>query len=97
MVGIVRMIVDIIFYVIEALLLLRFILVLFVANTSGTFARWIFANSAGLVAPFSNIFPTVKIIGFPVDLTVLFALIVFAIIGQLISRVLYYVSSPRAV
>jgi len=91
MIGIIRLIVNIIFYVIELLLFFRFILVMFAANISGAFAGWIFANSAGLVAPFSNIFPTIKLVGFRLDFTVLFALIVYAIIGQLIVRVLAYV------
>jgi len=95
MLGIVRMIVNIIFYVIEVLLLIRFVLVLFAANISGAFAKWIFVNSAALIAPFSHIFPTVTIAGFPVDFTILFALIVYAIIGQLIVKVLYYIESPR--
>jgi len=97
MFGIARMIVSVIFYVIEALLLLRFMLILFAANLSGTFAKWIFANSASLVSPFKNIFPTVSIASFSVDLSILFALIVYLIIGQLIARVLYYVENPRGV
>lgn len=97
MFGIIRLIVSIIFYIIETLLLIRFILVLFAANISGTFAAWIFANSASLIGPFKNIFPTVSVVGLSVDLTVLFALIIYVLIGQLIDRALYYLEGPRVI
>lgn len=97
MFGIIRLIVNVIFYVIEALLLLRFLLILFAANLSGTFAQWIFTTSASLVAPFGKIFPTVLIGTFAVNFTVLFALIIYALIGQLIIRVLYYFEYPREI
>jgi hypothetical protein len=91
MVGIVKMIVNVIFYVIEFILFLRFILVLFGANLSGAFSKWVFASSASLFAPFKNIFPSMDIVGFKVDFSLLFALIVYVIVGQLIIRVLAYV------
>ena len=94
MFGIVSFVVNVIFYVIEALLLFRFVLVLFSANLSGPFSRWIFAYSTSLIGPFGNIFPTVNVVGFPVDFTVLFALVVYMILGQLIARVLYYFAYP---
>lgn len=89
------MILNIIFYVIEFLLLLRFVLILFSANLSGIFARWIFANSASLVSPFDRIFPTIKLAGLNVDLTVLFGLVVYAIIGQLIISIFQSIANPR--
>lgn len=95
MLGMLILILNIIFYVIEFLLLLRFILILFSANLSGTFARWIFANSSSLVAPFDKLFPTIKVAGLNVDLTLLFALVVYAIIGQLIIGVLQSIVNPR--
>lgn len=88
-------ILNVIFYIIEALLLTRFFLILFSANLSAPFARWIFANSSTLVAPFRNIFPTVDVAGFKIDLTVLFALIIYAIIGQLIIGVIDSIANPR--
>jgi uncharacterized protein YggT (Ycf19 family) len=97
MFGVISLIVNVIFYVIEALLLLRFLLVLFAANISGTFAMWVFTSSASLVAPFRNIFPIVNIGTFAVDFTVLFALLVYAVIGQLILRVIYYFEYPNLV
>lgn len=97
MLGILILILNIIFYLIEFLLLLRFVLILFSANLSGSFARWIFANSASLVSPFDRIFPTIKVAGLNVDLTVLFALVVYAIVGQLIIGVLQSIANPRNV
>ncbi len=94
-VGIIRLIVNVIFYVVEVLLLFRFILIFFAANLSGTFAQWIMANSASLVAPFKNIFSTLHIGAFVIDFTVLLALFVYLLIGQLIMRVLYYFEFPR--
>jgi uncharacterized protein YggT (Ycf19 family) len=94
-IGIMRLIVTVVFYIIEALLLFRFVLVFFAANLTGTFARWIMTNSAALVAPFKNIFPTMHVGAFTVDFTVLLALLVYLIVGQLIMRVLYYFEFPR--
>lgn len=95
MLKIITTIINLVFYAIEALLLMRFVLVLFSANISGSFARWIFANSAPLIAPFRNIFPSIDLAGLIIDFTTLFALVVYAVIGQLIVRVLYSVGNPR--
>lgn len=94
--GIVLIIVNIIFYIIEALLLLRFVLVLFSANLSGAFAKWVFANSANLIAPFKNLFPVVNVAGLQVDLTVLFVLVVYAVIGQLVISILQSILNPHS-
>ena len=97
MLGIVVMILNIIFYLIEALLLLRFVLILFSANLSAPFARWVFDKSQVFLAPFGNIFPRIDVAGFDVDFTVLFALLVYAIVGQLIISLVDLITNSRTV
>lgn len=90
MVRILIFIVNLIFYVIELLLLARFLLKLFAANTAAPFVQWVYSNSAVLVAPFQNIFPNFRLGGFLIDIPTLIALIVYILIGRLIIYILSF-------
>jgi uncharacterized protein YggT (Ycf19 family) len=94
MYGIVSTLVNIVFGVIEFLLLLRFIFKFFVVNTGTPFVAWIYSTSASLVSPFAKILPDLKLGGFVVDFATLVAILVYAFIGYLILQVFSYVS-PR--
>ena len=94
MYGIVSTLVNIVFGIIEFLLLLRFIFKFVVANLSTPFVAWIYSTSASLVSPFAKIVPDLKLGQFVVDFSTLVALIVYAFIGYLILRLFSYVS-PR--
>lgn len=93
----IRFIIGIVFYFIEALLLLRFVLILLGANLANPFASWVLNASNTLLSPFANIFPKVNVGGFAIDFTVLFALIVYVLLGQLILRLLLYLDNDSGV
>ena len=87
--------VYIIFGLIELLLAVRFVLLLVGANTSSAFVSWIYAWSAPFAAPFSSIFGQHVTVAGPgvvmqsvFDWTTLIALVVYAIIGGILVRIL---------
>lgn len=94
MFGIVRTLVNIVFGVIEFLLLLRFIFKFFVVNSGTPFVAWLYSATAALVSPFARILPDLKLAGFVVDFATLVALIVYVLIGYLILQIFSYVG-PR--
>lgn len=84
-----------VFGIIELLLILRFILLLAGANVANAFVMWVYNWSTPFVAPFANIFGqhvTVTGPGVVVqsifDWTTLIALVVYALIGALLVRLL---------
>ncbi|MBV9159394.1 MAG: YggT family protein [Candidatus Kaiserbacteria bacterium] len=77
-----------IFGLIEFLLVLRFVLELLGANPSSQFVAWVYSVSGSLLAPFAGAFPNWDLGGFTIDLSVIFAMIGYAIIFGLISWVL---------
>jgi len=82
-------IVYFIFGLIEALLALRFVLVLLGASTASTFVSFVYNLSAPLVAPFFGMFATSPAFGASrIELETLIALIVYAIVSYLIARLL---------
>jgi uncharacterized protein YggT (Ycf19 family) len=87
MYGIVSTLVNIVFGIIEFLLLVRFIFKFFVANTATPFVAWIYSTSASLVSPFAKIVPDLRLGQFVVDFSTLVALLVYAFIGYLILQV----------
>lgn len=94
MFGVVRMLVNIVFGIIEFLLAFRFIFKFFAANSGTPFVAWIYRMSASLVGPFAKILPDLKLGGFVVDFATLVALIVYAFIGYLILQAFSY-AGPR--
>jgi len=94
MFGVIRMLVNIVFGVIELLLTLRFIFKFFVVNAGTPFVAWTYGASASLVSPFARILPDLKLGGFVIDFSTLVALVVFALVGGLILQVFSYVG-PR--
>jgi uncharacterized protein YggT (Ycf19 family) len=94
MYGIISALVNIVFGIIEFLLLLRFIFIFFVANPSTPFVAWIYGTSASLVSPFARILPDLKLGSFVVNFATLVALLVYAFIGYLILQLFSYIS-PR--
>ena len=81
---------------VEAFLVLRFVLRFFAANPSNSFVHWIYTSSSTLLEPFRSIFPT-EVIGrnHIVDFTALFAMIVYAVFAALVVWLLYLLSPSR--
>ena len=70
----------------EVVLLLRIILRLFAANPGASFVHWVYSTSTTLLEPFRGIFPNAVIHrSYVLDFTALFALIVYALVGLLLT------------
>lgn len=93
MFGIARTLSDIVFGVISFLLSLRFVFSFFVVNASTPFVAWVYGVTAPLVSPFARIFPDLDLGNFVVDFSALTALIIYALVGQLIRQAFYYSGS----
>lgn len=78
--------IDILVGIVEFVLGIRFVLHLLGAGQGNAFMAWLDGTTDQLLAPFSNIFPTIVIGGFAVEFTTLFAMIAYAVIGWLIGR-----------
>jgi uncharacterized protein YggT (Ycf19 family) len=77
--------VNIIIEIIEAIIGIHIILKLFDANSSVPFVRWMFHLSQPLLRPFHGIFKDMVFSGhYVLDLSAVFALIIYGIVGYLI-------------
>jgi YggT family protein len=77
--------------IIEAMLTLRLVLELLGASGSSQFVGWVYGITAGFVAPFSGAFPSMSFGSFSLDISTIFAMIGYAIIGWLLVRVFSFV------
>ncbi len=93
--GIVRILVNIVFGVIEFLLFFRFIFKFFVVNVGTPFVAWIYSVTATLVSPFAKILPDLKLGGFVIDFATLVALVAYSLIGYLILQIFSYVGTKN--
>lgn len=76
---------DIIFTFIEGLICLRIILKFFGANPFTPFVAWVYQTSKPLLAPFEGMFPSATTQGgFVLEVSALFALLVYVFAGYLI-------------
>jgi hypothetical protein len=88
-----------ILYVIEALLLLRIVLKLLVANPNAGFSSFIFAVTGFLAAPFLAVFGISRVSGVIFEWTSLLAMLVYWLIALAITKLLFIgksVSTPEA-
>ncbi len=79
--------------IIDALLLLRMIFHMFGANSVG-FANLLYNVTGWLVAPFKGIFPSPVVSGSYFDTASLAAIIVYALIGWAVSRLIDLATRP---
>ena len=94
---IVRMVIDLVFGIIELIIALRIVFELFNANPLTPFISWLYSTSASLIAPFSGIFPSPFIgNGFKLDLPALIALVIYAIIAYILSMLINFISYNSA-
>jgi uncharacterized protein YggT (Ycf19 family) len=94
--SVLLILVNIIMGIIEALIGLRIILKLFGANPNTPFVQWIYGWSEPLLRPFQNIFPS-PVIGeqFVLEMSSLFALIVYGILSYLLIRLVLMIEAGR--
>lgn len=74
---------------VEALLVIRFLLRLFGANPQADFARFIYGTTAGLVAPFVGLFATPQADGGVLELYTIVAIVIYALVAWLIARLVW--------
>ncbi|MCE9541185.1 YggT family protein [Candidatus Kaiserbacteria bacterium] len=86
--GMVGRIVNTVFGIISFLLVVRLALIFVGADAQAPFVAWMYSLTGSLVAPFAGSFPTLFIGSFALELSTLFALIGYAIIGWLVMRLI---------
>jgi uncharacterized protein YggT (Ycf19 family) len=80
------------------ILLLGFFLLLFGANPDVPFAEWVYRSLDRVMAPFRGIFESVQLNGESVlDTSVLFAMIVYGIIGIALSALIHWLTDKLLV
>ena len=89
--------VDIFVGLVLVILGFRVLFRLFDANSSAGFVQWIYDTSDVIMAPFRGIFPPAVIEpGNVLDVSALFAIIIYAILGYLLASFLgSFAASPR--
>lgn len=87
-------VVNIVLGIVELLLAVRIVLELLGASASAPFIAWLYGASGGLVAPFSGAFPSLNLgNGYLIDLSAIFAMIVYAVIAWLVIRLFEFAFS----
>ncbi len=82
-------IVNLVFGVIEFMLAVRIVLELLGASAGAPFVAWVYDITSGLVAPFAGAFASWDLGGgYVLDLSAIFAMIGYAIIGWIVMRLL---------
>jgi len=83
--------VYLIFGVIDGLLVIRLILKLLGANPTAGFSNWVYNVTAFFLTPFKNILPTFGTAQSQLEMSVLLAILVFALLGWALGRLLVIV------
>ena len=79
--------------IIQFMLGLRLVLTLLGANSSSEFVAWVYSLTSRLAAPFLGAFPSLNLGGFVIEISIIFAMIGYAIIGWLIMQLISLVSA----
>lgn len=77
-----------VFYVIETILLFRFVLKLLAANSGAGFTQFVYALSAPLVAPFQFVFRSLRLLGSTIEWSTLLAMLVYWVLAWGIVRLI---------
>lgn len=87
--GIVVRIVDVaVVGVVVALLALRLVLRALGANPGAEFVAWLYGVTDQLLAPFAGMFPALAVGGYVIELSTIFALIAYAVIGWVVMKLI---------
>lgn len=80
---------------VEFLISLRIVLKLFGASTKAPFVTWVYETTKPLLFPFEGMFPSSTLhTGFVLEVSALFALLVYAFIGFLLESVVTQLTHP---
>ncbi len=81
--------------ILELLISLRILLKLLGARTAAPFVTWVYETTSPLLAPFEGMFPSSTIpIGSVLEVSALFALIAYALIGVLLESIIIQLTPP---
>ena len=84
--------IDVLIGIIEILLVFRIGLKFFAANPSTEFVAWIYQISGALLGPFVGAFPNMSLGGVSVlDVVAVLAMIVYAVCGWILIRILQFI------
>ena len=75
---------------------LAFVLQLFGANPSSGFAEWVYRSASRVTAPFRGIFPSHVNGSSVLDVSLLFAIIMYALFALLVHALIDYIERRRA-
>ncbi len=85
----VRDLANLIFALVEIVLVFRFVLKLLSANAEAGFVGWVYDTSYPLLKPFLFAFPTPSVRGgFTLEFTTLFAIFAYAFLGYVVQEML---------
>jgi len=84
-------VVDTVIGIIELMLGLRLLLEFLGANPASAFVAWLYSVTDTLSGPFAGAFPSLAVGGFVLDLSIIFAMIGYGLIGWLIAQLLSFV------
>jgi len=82
-----------VFGVIDGLLLIRLVLKLLGANTTAGFTQWVYGVTNVLLAPFHNLLPTIGNEQSQLEMSVVVAILVYALIGWALARLMEIIFS----
>ncbi len=86
---------DAILSFVELLLTLRIILKLLGARTAAPFVTWVYETTKPLLSPFEGMFPSSTLAGgFVIEVSALFALLVYAFLGFLLQSIIVRLTTP---
>jgi uncharacterized protein YggT (Ycf19 family) len=77
-----------VFGVVDGLLLIRLVLKLLGANTTAAFTQWIYNVTDVLLAPFHNLLPTIGSNNSVLEMSVIVAILVYALIAWVLARLM---------
>jgi uncharacterized protein YggT (Ycf19 family) len=80
--------VYLVFGVIDGLLLIRLVLKLLGANTSAAFTQWVYNVTDFFLAPFHNLLPTIGNNNSVLEMSVIVAILVYALIAWVMARLM---------
>ncbi|HEY3085722.1 MAG TPA: YggT family protein [Candidatus Dormibacteraeota bacterium] len=80
--------VYLVFGVIDGLLLIRMVLKLLGANTTAGFTQWVYGVTDVLLAPFRNLLPTIGTEHSQLEMSVVVAILVYALIAWVMARLM---------
>src|SRR5687767_12012897 len=87
---VVARIINTVIGIIQFFLVVALVLQLLGANPGAAFVAWIYSVASGLMGPFAGAFPSLPLLWGTLDLSLIFAMIGYSIIGWLLHKLLAF-------